>query len=37
MGKFVGKRHADVPVREGKEMFDFRMALQPTYGGILRR
>jgi hypothetical protein len=31
------KRHSDVAVLEVKEMFHFRMAVQPTYGGALNR
>jgi hypothetical protein len=27
------KRHPQVTVREVKEVFEFRMAIQPTYGG----
>ena len=30
------KRHPDVEVREVKEVFRFRMAVQPTYGGALK-
>ena len=30
------KRHPDVAVREVKEMFQFRMAVQPTYGGAVK-
>ena len=30
------KRHPDVAVREVKEIFRFRMAVQPTYGGTLK-
>jgi hypothetical protein len=30
------KRHPDVAVREIKEMFHFRIAVQPTYGGALK-
>lgn len=30
------KRHPDVAVREVKEIFRFRMAVQPTYGGALK-
>ena len=30
------KRHPDVAVREVKEVFDFRMAVQPTYGGAFK-
>ena len=29
------KRHPDVAVREVKEMFHFRMAVQSIYGGAL--
>ena len=27
------KRHPEVTVREVREVFEFRMAIQPTYGG----
>jgi len=27
------KRHPEVTVREVKEVFEFRMVIQPTYGG----
>ena len=30
------KRHPDVAVREVKELFQFRMAVQPAYGGALK-
>ena len=30
------KRHPDVAVREVKEMFQFKMAVQPTYGGAFK-
>jgi len=30
------KRHPDVAIREVKEVFHFRMAVQPTYGGALK-
>ena len=30
------KHHPDVAVREVKEMFRFRMAVQPAYGGALK-
>lgn len=30
------KRHPEVTVREVKEVFEFRMAIQPTYGGALK-
>jgi hypothetical protein len=30
------KRHPEVTVREVKEVFEFRMAFQPTYGGALK-
>jgi hypothetical protein len=30
------KRHPDVAVREVKEVFHFRMAVHPTYGGALK-
>ena len=30
------KRHPEVTVREVKELFEFRMAAQPTYGGALK-
>ncbi len=29
------KCHPEVTVREVKEVFEFRMATQPTYGGAL--
>jgi len=30
------KHHPDVAVREVKELFRFRVAIQPTYGGALK-
>ena len=30
------KRHPEITVREVKEVFEFRMATQPTYGGALK-
>lgn len=30
------KRHPEVTVREAKELFEDRMAVQPTYGGALK-
>jgi hypothetical protein len=30
------KRHPVVAIREVKEVFHFRMAVQPTYGGALK-
>ena len=30
------KCHPDVAIREVKEVFHFRMAVQPTYGGALK-
>jgi hypothetical protein len=30
------KRHPEVTVREVKEVFEFRMVVQPSYGGALK-
>ena len=30
------KRHPEVAVREAEEVFEFRMAVQPAYGGALK-
>lgn len=30
------KRHPEVTVREVKEVFEFRMAVQPAYGGAFK-
>ena len=30
------KRHPNLAVREVKEMFQFKMAVQPTYGGAFK-
>jgi hypothetical protein len=35
MGKPISENAIDVAVREVKEMFHFRMAVQPNYGGAL--